>query len=78
MTVVLMMPGTVFFVKVKRDLEVLPPTHGALELYITRKDMALSSSCNNGSRKKLSEAIRWTRSCLEAHASYSRCVRVAK
>ena len=24
------------FVKVKRDLDVLPPTHGALELHITR------------------------------------------
>ena len=47
MTMVLMMSGTVFFVGMKRDLERLPPTHGALELYITVTDMALSSSCNN-------------------------------
>ena len=33
---VLVMPGIVFFVKAKRDLDVLPPTHGALELQITR------------------------------------------
>ena len=33
---VLMMPGEVFFVKVKRNLHVLPPTHGALQLHITR------------------------------------------
>ena len=30
------MPGIVFFVKAKRDLDALPPTHGALELHITR------------------------------------------
>ena len=31
-----MMPAIVFFVKAKRDLDVLPPFHGALELHITR------------------------------------------
>ena len=36
MSEVLMMPGVVFLVKAKRDLDVLPPTHGALELQITR------------------------------------------
>ena len=33
---ILMIPGIVFFVKAKRDLDVLLPTHGALELHITR------------------------------------------
>ena len=36
MSEILVMPGIVFFVKAKRDLDVLPPTHGALELHITR------------------------------------------
>ena len=36
MSEVLMMPGMFFFVKAKHDLDVLPPTHGALELHITR------------------------------------------
>ena len=36
MSEVLMMPGIVFFVKAKCDLDVFPPTHGALELNITR------------------------------------------
>ena len=36
MSDVLMISGIVFFVKAKRDLDVLPPTHGALELHITR------------------------------------------
>ena len=35
MSEILVMPGIVFFVKAKRDLDVLPPTHGALELHIT-------------------------------------------
>ena len=33
---VLMMPGIVFFVKAKHDLDVLPLTHGAYELHIKR------------------------------------------
>ena len=36
MSEVLMMPGIVFFVKAKRDLDVLPPTHGAFKLHIAR------------------------------------------
>ena len=46
-----MMTGIVFFVKAKRDLDVLHPTHGALEKHFTSEDMASSRSCNNGSRK---------------------------
>ena len=36
MSVVLMIPGIVFFVKVNHDLDVLPPAHGASEIHITR------------------------------------------
>ena len=36
MSEVLMMPGIIFFGKPKRDLDVLPPINGALELHITR------------------------------------------
>ena len=35
---VLIMPGICFFVKAKRDLEMLPPTHHALELHIKRQN----------------------------------------
>ena len=33
MSKVLMMPGIIFFVEAKRDLEMLPPTHCGLELH---------------------------------------------
>ena len=45
-----------FFVKAKRDLDLLPPTHGALKLHITRANFQAKiwlqdGVCNNGSRK---------------------------
>ena len=32
------MPGIFFYVKAKRDLEMLPPTHHVLELHIKRQN----------------------------------------
>ena len=45
MSEALMMPAIVFFVKAKRDLDVLPPFHGALELHITGQTIKLRYGC---------------------------------